>query len=380
MSPFLFLLEEQRQIAQMMGDDDYFSLALQKAREGLGKTWPNPAVGCVIVKDGVILAQARTQDSGRPHAESTALAQLKGGTQGACMYVTLEPCSHTGLTSPCVEAIIASGVSRVVYGACDPDERVNGQGIARLKAAEIKVERIQNPQLQQEAVAQISAFSCNKLKKRPLIVAKIAVSADGKIATQAGVQSQITGQKAQELVHSLRACCDAVMVGAETVIIDDPQLNVRLGTREGNPWKIVVDSQLKTNPHSRVYAGKSVVLHCDAASNSQKQAFDAAGIQRVETEPLNSRVDLRTALHKLGDLGLTSILVEGGALLLHTLRHLDLIDDLWLLRSPKIIGPQGVDAWLPDGKTPEFMPNPVAQKLEEDYLLVAELKKTTSGG
>jgi len=375
MSPFLFLIEQP--IPQQLNQDcHYFSIALNKAREGLGRTWPNPAVGCVVVKDGEILAVARTQDSGRPHAESVALAEAGARAKGATLYVTLEPCCHTGVTGPCTDKIIAAGITRVVYGAQDPDQRVSGGGIAQLQRHKIALSRIADLSLQADAERQIASFAHLRKSGRPQIIAKIATSQDGMIASALGKQTAITGKESQILVHALRAHCDAVMVGAKTVLIDNPQLNVRFGSPERSPWKIVVDSSLKTDPSALLYKNKSVVVHTDSASSKQKLLFESKGIKRIETRSVNGLVDLPDALNQLGIQGFCSILLEGGAQLLHSMLVLNLVDELWHFSGPGIIGAQGVPGWLSnDSKAPAFLTDPVALKIGADYLRVGELQK-----
>lgn len=380
MSPFLFLIDDSPSFRHQNDDDHFFALALKSARKGLGKTWPNPAVGCVVVNQGMVLAQARTQDSGRPHAESTALKSAGSGASSATMYVTLEPCCHIGATGPCTDAITSAGVKRLIYGVEDPDPRVCGKGLAALRAKQLIVEQIQNISLQKQSQSHIAAYTHAKSTGRPYVVAKLALSHDGMISARPGIQTQITGAETQRLVHGLRSHVDAVMVGANTAIIDDPQLNVRLGATHGEPWKIVVDSQLRTDPHARVYSGKAMVIHCDSAPQERQNMFDRLSIKRLETPCFQGMVDLEHALLALGAWGLTSLLLEGGAKLVDSFRIHNFIDEFWLFNAPTETGLTGVPAWSKRLGPPAFSAGPLSFQVGSDTLIVAKAQKDNSCG
>ena len=226
--------------------------ALALARRSLGRTWPNPAVGCVIVRDGRVIARGRTQDGGRPHAEADVIANARESLKGATVYVTLEPCAHHGKTPPCADALIAAGVGRVVSALEDPDPRVKGQGHARLAAAGIEVEIGEGA----AAAAEINAGFFLRVKEgRPLFHLKIAGSIDGRIATASGESRWITGEAARADGHRLRSLHDAILVGAGTVAADDPELTCRLpGLAAYSPDRIVLDSAAGMSPASKLAA------------------------------------------------------------------------------------------------------------------------------
>ncbi|MFM2366446.1 MAG: hypothetical protein RIR95_1054, partial [Pseudomonadota bacterium] len=225
-----------------MSDQDHMAHALRLAARGLGRTWPNPAVGCLVVKNGVVLGRGWTQPGGRPHAETMALAQAAEGARGATAYVTLEPCAHHGKTPPCANALIDAGVARVVSAATDPDPRVADRGHAMLRAAGISVTE---GVLEAEAVALNEGFFQRILRGTPLVTLKLALTLDGRIANAAGASQWITGPLARRTVHMQRAVHDAVMVGIGTALADDPDLTVRdLGVSH-QPVRIVIDSHLR---------------------------------------------------------------------------------------------------------------------------------------
>src|SRR5580700_4659831 len=232
-------------------DLGHMRTALGLARRGLGNTWPNPAVGCVIVKDGRVVGRGWTQKGGRPHAETEALARAGKGAKGATAYVSLEPCSHHGKTPPCAEALIAAGVSRVVAAVEDPDPRVSGRGIARLRAAGIAVEA---GLCAAEAAELNAGFFCRVAQGRPLVTLKLAASLDGRIATPTGKSRWITGPAARERAHLLRAAHDAVLIGTGTALADDPQLTCRLpGLEARSPVRIVIDRTLRLPATLRLF-------------------------------------------------------------------------------------------------------------------------------
>ncbi|MBX6375722.1 MAG: bifunctional diaminohydroxyphosphoribosylaminopyrimidine deaminase/5-amino-6-(5-phosphoribosylamino)uracil reductase RibD, partial [Acetobacteraceae bacterium] len=227
--------------------------ALALARRGLGNAWPNPAVGCVLVRDGRVVGRGWTQPGGRPHAETEALRRAgPEGARGATAYVTLEPCSHHGRTPPCCDALIAAGVARVVVALQDPDSRVNGRGIARLRAAGIAVE---TGLCEAEARAINAGFIRRIHLGLPLVTLKLATTLDGRIATATGESRWITGPEARREAHALRARHDAVLVGSGTVLADDPDLTCRLPGMAKTPvLRVVADSRLRTPPAARLVA------------------------------------------------------------------------------------------------------------------------------
>ena len=320
--------------------------ALGLARRGLGNVWPNPAVGCVIAKDGRVLGRGWTQPGGRPHAETEALRRAGAEARGATAYVSLEPCCHRGKTGPCAEALAAAGVQRVVAAIEDPDPRVAGGGLARLRAAGIAVE----VGLLAEEAAELNAGFLMRLKAgRPLVTLKLATSLDGRIATASGESRWITGEAARERAHVLRAEHDGVMVGTGTVLADDPQLTCRLpGLAGRSPVRIVLDRRLRLSPAARVFAAAggapSWLLTQAGADAARRQALAAAGVTVIEVAATQMGLDLAAALAALGDRGLTRLLVEGGGRLAAALLRARLVDRLAWFHASLLLGSDALPA------------------------------------
>jgi len=327
------------------------SAAIGLAARGLGATWPNPSVGCVIVSSGgQVIGRGRTATGGRPHAEVQALAMAGGAASGATAYVTLEPCSHHGQTPPCADALIAAGIARVVVAAGDPDPRVNGAGLERLRAAGIEVEA---GLMEAEALETLAGFFCRVRSGRPLVTLKLATTLDGRIATRAGESRWITGSEARRAVHALRGRHDAVMTGIGTVLADDPDLTCRIqGYAQRPTIRIVADGTLRTPPTARLIATArqtpTWLLH-HAESPAAAQKLEAAGAICIQVPKDAHGIDLAAALTALGNFGLTRILVEGGAELAASLLRSDLIDRLVWFHAPALIGGDGRPAILPLG-------------------------------
>jgi diaminohydroxyphosphoribosylaminopyrimidine deaminase/5-amino-6-(5-phosphoribosylamino)uracil reductase len=327
----------------------FMQLALTLGRRGQGRTWPNPAVGAVIVKDGVIIGRGWTQPGGRPHAEPVALAQAGEAARGATLYVTLEPCSHFGKSPPCADAIVAAGIARVVAAIEDPNPDVAGQGHARLRAAGIRVD----VGLCAEQAARDHAGHFRRIRdKRPHVVLKLAVSPDDKIAAAGHKPVAVTGEMVRSRVHLLRAQCDAVLVGMGTVIADDPELTCRLpGMMKRSPVRVVLDRALRISGNSRlVHSARTTPLWVMTSSLSEApaaMALGAAGTQvlRVPTTTAPPPgLDLLAVLHSLSDKGITKLLVEGGSRVAASFVTAGLVDEVWLFRGPKEIGEGGIAA------------------------------------
>jgi diaminohydroxyphosphoribosylaminopyrimidine deaminase/5-amino-6-(5-phosphoribosylamino)uracil reductase len=321
--------------------------ALGLARRGLGRTWPNPAVGCVVVREGRVVGRGWTQPGGRPHAETEALSQAGVGAAGATAYVTLEPCSHHGQTPPCAEALLRAGIRRAVVAVEDPDPRVSGRGIARLRQGGLSV----TLGLGQEEAGEINAgFFLRIRAKRPLITLKLAMTLDGKIATHSGESQWITGEPARARAHLLRAQHDAVMVGSGTVLADDPMLNVRLpGLEHRSPLRIVLDGRLRLPLTSALVASAGKIptwlATLSSSDRRRRQAFQDCAIEVIEAAAgPTGAIDLRSLLSELAARGLTRILAEGGARLAAALLQADLADRLAIFRAPGIIGGDGLPA------------------------------------
>ena len=326
-------------------DYAYMKMALELSKRGLGQVAPNPSVGCVIVKNGHIVGRGWTGDGGRPHAETIALSNCEDAN-GSTVYVTLEPCSHQGITPPCVNALINEKVSKVIIATGDPDPRVNGKGIQILKDNGIVVEF----GLLKEEADRINRGFFNKVKiNRPLVSVKIASSEDGKIAKTQGEKTWITGKESRMRGHLYRANHDAIMVGIGTVIADDPMLDCRLpGLEKKSPIRVVFDTNLKISTDSKLCKSaketKLIVLTC---SKQEKKIDKLAelGVKVIQIEHDNAgRVDIHLALESLANEGITRILAEGGAKLNTSLIKASLVDRLLWFRSNDSVGNNGVDA------------------------------------
>lgn len=324
-------------------DGEHMRAALALARRGLGNTWPNPSVGCVLVRDGRVVGRGTTAPGGRPHAEAVALAQAGDLAQGATAYVTLEPCSHHGRTPPCADALAAAGVSRVVAACGDPDPRVDGRGVATLRTAGIEVAV---GLMAEEAQALQAGFLTRVRLGRPLVTLKLASTLDGRIATRTGESQWITGPEARRAAHALRGQHDAVLAGVGTIEADDPELTCRIpGYRRTPDLRIVVDSRLRTRPAARVVATAKAVptwlLHCPGADTDRARALADAGVRLIEVAGADQKVDLAAGLQALGAAGLTRVLVEGGAQIAGGLLHAGLVDRIAWFHAPGVMGGDG---------------------------------------
>ena len=338
----------QKSKVSKAADQRFMQLALTLGRRGQGRTWPNPAVGAVVVKDGVIVGRGWTQPGGRPHAEPEALGRAGESTRGATLYVTLEPCSHVGKSPPCADAIIAADIARVVSAIEDPNPEVAGQGHARLRAAGITVDI--GPGAADAARDHAGHFRRIR-DKRPHVILKLAVSSDDKIGASGRKPVAISGEAARARVHLLRAQCDAILVGIGTVRTDDPLLTCRLpGMEARSPVRVVLDRSLRIPGASRlVHSARETPLWVMTSSLSEAPSamkLGAAGAQviRVATTATPPGLDLMAVLHALADKGITRLLVEGGARVASSFVAAGLVDEVWLLRGPDAIGAEGVAA------------------------------------
>lgn len=318
-------------------------LALSLGRRGLGNVWPNPAVGCVIVREDRVVGRGWTQPGGRPHAETVALAEAGEAATGATAYVSLEPCNHTGLTPPCTEALIAASVARVVIAVTDPDPRTCGGGIARLRAAGLAVEA---GVLEEEARRHHAGFFSRVAMGRPRLTLKLAATLDGRIATATGESRWITGPQARHWVHGQRAMHDAVLIGAGTARLDDPMLTIRDFGEMPQPVRIVLSRRLDLPPRGRLASTASEVplwlLHGREAPLDARQAWHDAGARLIEVPSVaGGHVDLSAALGALGEAGLTRVFCEGGGTLAAALLIGDLVDELALMTAGRAIGAEG---------------------------------------
>ena len=328
----------------MTDDLLHMRAALALARRGLGNAWPNPAVGCVLVKDGRVIGRGWTQPGGRPHAETEALRRAGDAARGATAYVTLEPCSHHGRTPPCCEALAEAGIARVVMAMRDPDPRVNGRGLAMLRAAGIAVEE---GLLEAEARALNAGFFRRIQAGMPVVTLKLASTLDGRIATASGESRWITGEAARREVHALRARHDAILVGSGTVLADDPDLTCRIPGMERVPMlRVVADARLRTPHAARLVQGAQVapvlVITAPGHPPAAQAPFIAAGADII-TAPAHAGggLDLPSLLRALGRRGVTRVLAEGGAGLAAALLRQGLVDRLVWFHAPAVMGGDG---------------------------------------
>ncbi len=328
----------------MSASDDhrYMGLALSLGRRGQGQVWPNPAVGCVLVHDDRIVGRGWTQPGGRPHAEVVALAQAGARSKGATAYVTLEPCAHTGQTPPCAQALINAQVARVVVALKDDDPRVNGQGIAMLRAAGVKVNTGCRAT---EAAEDHAGFLLKVNQNRPLLTLKLATSFDGRIATATGESQWITGPEARRLVHAQRATHDAVMIGAGTARADDPSLTVRdLGVAR-QPVRIVVSRRLDLPLTGKLaQTAKDVPLWLCHGTDAQPElisAWQGLGATLIECPLIGRQIDPPSLFQALATRGLTRIFCEGGGTLAASLLQADLVDQLIGFTAGIALGAEG---------------------------------------
>ncbi|MCP2154272.1 bifunctional diaminohydroxyphosphoribosylaminopyrimidine deaminase/5-amino-6-(5-phosphoribosylamino)uracil reductase RibD [Agrobacterium tumefaciens] len=395
-------------------DEKFMARAIEVSLRHQGQTETNPSVGCVLVKDGKIIAEAVTAIGGRPHAERQALEIAGEAARGATAYVTLEPCSHWGKTPPCANALVEYGVARVVVAVDDPDERVSGRGYSILREAGIVVE---TGLLREQGKRALAGYLTRQVKKRPHVILKLAISADGMIGRRGERQVAITGREARHAVHELRAHCDCILVGIGTAIADDPELTVRIdGIEDRSPVRIVLDrhfelpltsnlvktarevpvivavaalppSALPDISPSRGEIGKGLAARSNFDSTSHSLTFDvgqgsAPSISPLEGEMLGRAeggspdhrrqqlIDagveilqaptLENLLHILAERGMSELLVEGGAFAAKSFLEADLVDRIMLFESPVVVGEGGIETPLSRADIPG------------DYVLVSE--------
>ena len=324
-------------------DERFMALALSLGRRGHGNCWPNPAVGCVIVKDGRIVGRGWTQPGGRPHAEPQALAQAGAAARGAAVYVTLEPCSHHGATPPCAQALIDAGVARVVAAIGDSDPRVSGQGFEMLRYAGVEVT---TGVLAEQAARDHAGFFLKTEQGRPFVTLKLASSFDGRIATGSGQSKWITGPEARRAVHAMRASHDAVMVGAGTVRADDPSLTVRDLGIDKQPVRVIASRHLDLPLMSQLARTAQEVpvwlCHGQGADIERLRAWEGLGARLLPCASHGVQLSAVDILQQLGQAGLTRVFCEGGSALAASLLAFDLVDELIGCTAGIGIGAEGL--------------------------------------
>lgn len=332
LSPFCLLLDEGCLSSNADDDQRFFHQALWRAMHAMGSTHPNPAVGAVLVKDGMVVSDGFTEPPGGMHAEKQAIAHAHDAARGSTLYVTLEPCSHFGRTPPCTRAIIEAGIVRVVYGIVDPNPKVCGQGVAELAKTGIDVQQISGDLLREVARAMLAPFSSWIERKRPFVVVKVATSADGFFAQQNGVRTKITGAVADNFVHALRRASDAVMIGGNTARIDDPQLTARYGEprHQQQPAAIIITASQEVPLHLKICnrrGMRSMVMTTRPFIKEHQHQLAARGVEIIEIKNLDEAFTI------LGSLGFTQILVEAGPSLFTAMVQNQWADEIMWLRS-----------------------------------------------
>ncbi len=320
--------------------------AIALSRTHTGQTGTNPSVGCLIVRDGVVIGSAVTAVGGRPHAETQALAMAGEAARGATAYVTLEPCSHYGRTPPCANALVEAGIARVVVALKDPDPRVSGKGLTILQSAGIEVV---TGVLQDQSCDALRAYLMRQMKSRPYVTLKLAISADGMIGRKGEGQVAITGPLSRHQVHQMRAEMDAILVGIGTAMADDPQLDVRIaGLEHRSPVRIVLDRHLRLPLDGKLVksAQRIPVIAVGDRFAEAAPALIKAGVEILDAP------NLPTLLTLLSDRGLSSVLVEGGATVAKAFLDAGLVDRIVLFEGPLVIGEGGIESPLTQDDIP----------------------------
>jgi len=321
-------------------DSKFMREALRQARKGLGRTSPNPVVGAVIVREGEIVARGYHHRAGLPHAEVEALRKLEEKTQGSTLYVTLEPCNHFGRTPPCTEAILKSGIQRVVVGMKDPNPLVSGSGCGFLEKNGVEVS---TGLLESECRRLNEGYLKFVAHRRPFVMVKSALTLDGWTATSTGDSKWITNERSRQFVHGLRNRVDALLVGVGTVLADDPSLTTRLKGGQGkDPVRIVVDTNLRTPLDAKVLGHTSdaqTLLVAGAHPRPEiRKKFQKNGVSIITCPLKGGRIDLGALMDILGERSMTTLLVEGGASIIGSLLRERLIDKFLILTAPKLLG------------------------------------------
>ena len=360
-------------------DTVFMRQALREARKGLGRTSPNPCVGAVIVRDGNIVARGYHQKAGAPHAEINALRKAKNDVRGATMYVTLEPCNHTGRTPPCSHALVQAGIGRVVVGMEDPNPLVDGTGVDYLRAHGVEVTA---GVLEEECRCLNLPFIKHITTGMPYLAMKAGISLDGKLNYRQGHGGRITGAESQRKTHRLRNTYDAIMVGGATVRIDDPALTTRLpGRKRRDPLRVILDPSLTVSPAAKVFAGNAGgyawVFCSEDADGRKKRVLLEHGVQVTAVPRKGRGLDLQAVCRQLGRAGILSVLVEGGAALHGAMIADRLYDYAYLFTAPLFAGEEGVALLsglsIVGRESAPFLAHPRYRRLGDDMLVEGRL-------
>lgn len=363
-----------------MNDEKFMRLAIREARKGVGRTSPNPCVGAVIVKDNNVIARGYHKKAGTPHAEIHALRKAGSEASGATIYVTLEPCNHTGKTPPCSHALVEAGVGRVVVGMTDPNPVVNGSGIDYLRLHGIEVT---SGVLQPQCEAINYPFIKHITRGLPWVIMKAGLSLDGRLNYKKGQSGWITGEQSLRDVHKMRNSVDAIMVGRGTVEIDNPSLTARIsGVQSKDPVRVIIDSRLSTSIDAKVYnltSEASTIVFCgEDATQYDIERFRSRGVLIYTVGKSDDHgLDLQQILAILGELNICSLLVEGGASLHGALLQQELYDYACLYYAPLFAGADGVPLIIGygvDGRsTAPRLISPQRRKLGDDFVVSGKL-------
>jgi diaminohydroxyphosphoribosylaminopyrimidine deaminase/5-amino-6-(5-phosphoribosylamino)uracil reductase len=344
-----------------MDDQHFMRMALDLAIKGQGFTSPNPMVGAVVVKDSQVVGSGYHQMVGGPHAEVSAIDAAGKLAKGATLYVTLEPCNHTGRTPPCTRKILEAGIKRVVVAMIDPNRDVAGGGAEFLEQQGI---RITTGVCQEQARKLNEAFVKFVRTRRPFVIAKCAATLDGRIATRSGDSKWVTGEKARQFVHRLRHAVDGILVGINTVRTDNPSLTTRLPDGQGkDPVRIILDTRLSISPEAKLLRQESdadtILVVGEALTPDKKTTFEKDGIRVIQSELKNGLIDMDALMGRLGTMGLTSLLIEGGSRVLASAFGAGIVDKVIFFYAPKILGG---DDGIPicSGPGPELMSQSIA--------------------
>ncbi len=371
---------------ELFSEEDYVYMrrALKLARKGKGMVNPNPMVGAVLVKSGRIIGEGFHRRAGEAHAEIKALEQAGKRARGAALYVTLEPCNHYGRTPPCTEAIIRAQVAKVVIARRDINPHVKGGGAEKLRRAGIIVK---TGLMERESSEMNRSYERYVLSGRPFISVKVAITADGKIATGKGLSKWISGDEARKYVHKLRRQSDAVLVGIETVLKDDPMLTVREVPMDGYepPWRVVLDSHLRIPENAKILApdAKTIIFVTPRHDSRKARDLQRRGVEVITVKSRKGRVDLEAVVRELGARNCVDLLVEGGATVNRSFIESSLVDYYYIFVAPKIFGGASTPSWV-SGKGPNYPEEYFslawrrATRIGDDYLLEAYGKRMDS--
>ncbi len=333
-------MKEEEQMNSVDVDEIFMKKVLRLARRGLGSTSPNPVVGALVVKNGQIIGSGYHRKAGAPHAEIEALSMAGERAKGSTLFVNLEPCNHYGRTPPCTKAILKSGIKRVVVGIADPNPNVTGGGCKFLRSKGVEVKY---GVLEEECTRLNEVYIKYVKKGKPFVILKGALTLDGWIATKTGNSRWITNEKSRKFVHSLRKKVDAIMVGVETIIADNPLLSPYLtGNSAPDPVRVIADTNLRVPLESRVFnSGTSALTIIASGSNvsrTKRKRVEGLGARVINCQMRDGRIDLADLLDKLAEMSIGSVLVEGGGTIFGSIIREGLVDKFYIFLAPKILG------------------------------------------